>query len=80
MKLLIISLVISSVHSFGMPVLPAEMNIAVDKLVRYVPLTNDPMIMAKTALVPMIIYSPFAMRESKKELQLPRPGSYDSVD
>ena len=79
MKLFIISLVISSVHGFGMPVLPAEMNIAVDKLVRYVPLSNDPIeVIAKTALVPMIIYSPFAMRDSKKEVQLPRPGSYDS--
>ena len=79
MKLFIISLVISSVHGFGMPVLPAEMNIAVDKLVRYVPLTNDPIeLMANTALVPIIIYSPFAMRDSKKEVQLPRPGSYDS--
>jgi len=79
MKLFIIPLVISSVHGFGMPVLPAEMNIAVDKLVRYVPLTNDPIeLVAKTTLVPMIIYSPFAMRDSKKEVQLPRPGSYDS--
>ena len=79
MKLFIISLVISSAHGFGMPVIPAEMNIVVDKLVRYVPLTNDPIeLMAKAALVPMIIYSPFAMRDSKKEVQLPRPDSYDS--
>jgi len=79
MRLFIISLVISCAHGFGMPILPAEMNIAVDKLVRYVPLTNDPIeLVAKTALVPMIIYSPFAMRDSKKEVQLPRPGSYDS--
>ena len=26
----------------------------------------------------MIIYSPFAMRDSKKEVQLPRPDSFDS--
>lgn len=77
MKLVIISLVISSAHGFGMPVLPAEMNIAVDKLVRYVPLIPLELV-AKTALVPMIIYSPFAMRDSKKEFLLPRPDSYDS--
>ena len=71
MKILFTSLLISTAHAF---VVPGEMNVLVDKLVNFVPLTNDPIELAtKTALLPFIIYAPFSTQtfSKKEEVQAP---------
>lgn len=84
MKLLTLSIVLSSAHGFGIPVLPGDVYPVIDKLATFVPLTtNDSMELAgKTALIPLIIYAPFSQKHMKNEVLLtpPPPTSIEEID
>lgn len=84
MKLLTLSIVLSSAHGFGIPVLPGDVYPVIDKLATYVPLTtNDSMELAgKTALIPLIIYAPFSQKHMKNDVLLtpPPPTSIEEID
>lgn len=78
MKLLFTSLLISTAHAF---VVPGEMNVVVDKLVNFVPLSNDPIELAtKTALLPFIVYAPFSTQGFSKKKKVPAPAEETDFD
>lgn len=82
LKLLITSILLSAARGFMVPVIPAEMSVAIEKLVDTLPPIDQPNpleLATKTALVPFIMYAPFYMK-SRSSKQVPAPVEGDEID